>query len=109
MATVADRAPDKVWAFNDVLYASQPQEGTRGLNDQQIADLATQAGVGQDAVDAFDDRVFEPWVAKVTQAAFDSGVEGTPTVKINGTVFEGDVYRAGPLTQAIEAAAKSGT
>jgi protein-disulfide isomerase len=109
MATVADRAPEKVWAFHNAMYANQPQEGTRGLNDQQIAELATHAGVGQDVVDAFDDRVFEPWVAKVTQAAFDSGLTGTPTVKINGTVFEGDVYRAGPLTQAIEAAAKSGT
>jgi protein-disulfide isomerase len=109
MATVADRAPDKVWAFNNALYGSQPREGTRGLNDQQIADLAIQAGVGQAVVDAFDERIFEPWVAKVTEAAFASGVQGTPTVKINGTVFEGDVYRAGPLTQAIEAAAKSGT
>jgi protein-disulfide isomerase len=108
MAAVADRAPDKVWAFNNALYASQPQEGTQGLSDRQIAELATGAGVGQDVVDAFDQRVFEPWVVKVTEAAFASGVQGTPTVKINGTVFAGDVYSVGPLTQAIEAAARSG-
>ncbi|ROP33714.1 hypothetical protein EDD30_6749 [Couchioplanes caeruleus] len=29
-------------------------------------------------------------------------------MKINGTVFEGNVYQVGPLTQAIDAAAKSG-
>ena len=109
MATVADRAAQHVWAFNNALYASQPREGTRGLSDEQIADLATQAGVSRDVADAFDERAFEPWVASVTQAAFGSGVQGTPTVKINGTVFKGDVYRVGPLTQAIEAAAKSGT
>lgn len=109
MATVADRAPDRVWAFNNALYDNQPREGTRGLSDQQIAELATRAGVGRDVVDAFDDRVYEPWVAKVTETAFGTGVQGTPTVKINGTVFKGDVYRAGPLTQAIEAAARSGT
>ena len=109
MATVADRAPEKVWAFNDALYDNQPEEGTRGLSDQRIADLATQAGVGRDVVDAFGERLFEPWVAKVTEAAFDSGVKGTPRVSINGTVFAGDVYRAGPLTQAVAAAAKSGT
>jgi hypothetical protein len=33
------------------------------------------AGVGQDVVDAFDDRVFEPWVAKATQATFDRGLD----------------------------------
>jgi protein-disulfide isomerase len=108
MATVADRAPDRVWAFNNALYDSQPQEGSRGLTDQQIAELATQAGVGREVVDAFDERIFEPWVARVTRAAFDAGVQGTPTVKINGTVFRGDVYRAGPLTKAVEAAAGSG-
>lgn len=107
VATVADRASDKVWAFNKALYDDQPQEGTEGLRDQQIADLATRAGVARDVVDAFDERTFEPWVAKVTEAAFASGVQGTPTVKINGTVFTGDVYRAGPLTQAVEAAARS--
>jgi protein-disulfide isomerase len=109
MATVADRNPEKAWAFNSALYDNQPEEGTRGLSNQQIADLATQAGVSRDAVDAFHERVFEPWVAEVTQAAFDSGVEGTPRVRINGVVFQGDVFRAGPLTQAVEAAARSGT
>lgn len=107
IATVADRAPDKVWAFNTALYAEQPREGTRGLDDDRIADLAARAGVGRNVIDAFGARTFEPWVATVTEAAFGSGVQGTPTVKINGTVFSGDVYREGPLTQAVEAAARS--
>ena len=105
MATVADRAPASVWAFNTALYEHQPQEGTRGLSDGQIADLALKAGVPQDVVDRFQQRIFEPWLAKTTETAFGSGVQGTPTVKINGTVFKGDAYSAGPLTQAIEAAA----
>jgi len=41
----------------------------------------------------------------VTQKAFDSGVQGTPTVKIDGEVFEGNVYAVGPLTKAIKSAA----
>lgn len=106
MATVADRAPDKVWAFNTELFDHQPQEGTRGLTDAEIAELATKAGIAKDVVDAFTKRTFERWVAEATDTAFKkAGVQGTPTVKINGTVFEGNVYTAGPLTQAIEAAA----
>ncbi|MFJ8580952.1 DsbA family protein [Micromonospora sp. NPDC093277] len=105
MATVADRAPESVWAFNTELFNHQPEEGTRGLSDDQIADLARKAGVGGDVVDVFTRRTFERWVATSTEAAFKSGVQGTPTIKINGTVFEGNVYASGPLTQAIEAAA----
>jgi protein-disulfide isomerase len=108
MATVADRAPAAVWAFNTALYENQPEEGTRGLTDDEIATRATKAGVPKDVADAFARRIFEPWVAKSTDKAFTSGVEGTPTIKINGTVFTGDVYTTGPLTRAIEAAA-SGT
>jgi protein-disulfide isomerase len=105
MATVADRAPASVWAFTKALFNNQPDEGTRGLTDAQIADLATKAGVAAEAVDAFDDRVFERWVVESTDTAFKSGIEGTPTIKINGKVFGGDAYAVGPLTQAIEAAA----
>lgn len=109
MATVADRAPQHVWAFARALYDNQPREGTTGLSDERIAELAVETGVGREAVDAFDERLFEPWVTKLTEAAFGSGVQGTPTVKINGTVFEGDLYRVGPLTQAVEAVAGSGS
>jgi len=105
MATVADRAPESVWAFNTELFNQQPEEGTRGLSDEQIAELALKAGVSRDVADAFTERTFERWVANTTDAAFKSGLQGTPTIKINGTVFEGNVYASGPLTQAIEAAA----
>lgn len=104
VATVADRAPEKAAAFNKALFDNQPQEGTEGLSDARIAELAQQAGVPQAVVDVFDDRIFEPWVAKSTEAVFDTGITGTPTVKINGEVFKGDLYTAGPLTQAVAAA-----
>ncbi|MBO3736580.1 DsbA family protein [Actinoplanes flavus] len=105
VATVADQAPDKVWAFTKALYANQPEEGTTGLSDQAIADLAVQAGVAQTVADRFKDRTFDAWVTESNDDAFEAGVTGTPTVKINGTKFEGDVYTVGPLTQAIEQAA----
>jgi protein-disulfide isomerase len=105
VATVADRAPDKVLAFNRALYAQQPKEGGAGLTDDRIATLAAEAGVPQDVVAAFGARTFEPWIARLTETAFGSGgVTGTPTVKINGKVFKGDLYTAGPLTDAVTAA-----
>lgn len=105
-ATVADAAPEDAWEFHRALYASQPLEGTEGLTDDQIADIALEAGVPQAVVDRFGDLEFEDWVAQVTQEAFDSGVEGTPTVLIDGETFEGDLYTPGVVIDAIESAAQ---
>jgi protein-disulfide isomerase len=104
-ATVVDGAPDLTWAFHRALYAEQPQEGTEGLSDDDLAVIATEAGVPDDVVERFTEGTFEQWVAAVTVEAFDSGVQGTPTIKINGEVFEGDPYTVGDLTEAIESAA----
>jgi protein-disulfide isomerase len=104
IATVADRAPDKLLAFNGALFASQPEESTSGLTDDQIATLATSAGVPADVVGTFAERRFESWVASMTDGVMASGVNSTPTVRINGTKFTGDLYTAGPLTQAIMSA-----
>jgi protein-disulfide isomerase len=106
IATTADRSPDSLLPFNNALYGNQPEEGSSGLTDAQIADVALKAGVPQSTVDAFDERIFVPWVTASTDAAFKSGITGTPTVKINGTQFTGDLYTVGPLTQAITEAAK---
>lgn len=105
VATVADRAPASVLAFNAALFAQQPAEGGPGLTDERIAAIATGAGVPADVAATFTQRLFEHWVAVSTDAAFQrDGVTGTPTVKINGKVFEGDLYTAGPLTAAVNAA-----
>jgi protein-disulfide isomerase len=105
VAVIADAAPDRVWDFHTALYGHQPSEGSKGLSDEQIADIAADAGVPADVVDRFTDGTYRPWVASVTRDAFGSGVQGTPTVKIDGVVFKGNVYAVGPLTAAIESAA----
>jgi len=105
IAVVADAAPERIWDFHTALYEHQPAEGSEGLSDEQIAAVAADAGVPADVVDRFTDDVYRPWVASVTQQAFDSGVKGTPTVKIDDTLFEGNAFIVGPLTTAIESAA----
>jgi protein-disulfide isomerase len=105
IAVVADAAPDSVWDFHTALYQHQPAEGSEGLTDQQIADIASAAGVPAAVVARFADGTYQPWVASTTREAFASGVEHTPTIKINGKVFDGDAFTVGPLTQAIESAA----
>ncbi|MET7397285.1 thioredoxin domain-containing protein [Dactylosporangium sp. NPDC005572] len=102
VAVVADRAPAKVLAFNSALFTRQPREGSEGLTDNEIAAVAVGAGVAQDVAGLFTAGTFEPWIVTRTDAAFGTGgITGTPTVKIDGAMFKGDLYTAGPLTQAV--------
>lgn len=106
VATVGDRAPEQLLPFHNSLFVNQPEEGSSGLTDRQLAERAKAAGVPDAVVETFNDRTFVPWVVSSTDAAFKSGITGTPTVKINGQQYQGDLYTVGPLTDAIMAAAK---
>ena len=105
LVTVAKAEPDKVLAFNAALYDSQPEENTAGLTDAQIAELARGAGVSNETVATFASLANKSFVASATTKSFASGVKGTPTIKINGETFTGDLYTAGALKDAVAKAA----
>ena len=91
------------------MYASgtQPAEGSAGLTDDQIAQIALAAGAPQDVVDTFPDGTYDWWVARATDlASQDLGGFRTPTVLLNGTAVADDVniYDPTVLKVAIEAA-----
>lgn len=102
--TVAKQQPNAALAFDAALYADQPAEGSSGLTDAQIADRARSAGVSDSVVATFANKPNEDFVVKSNQAAFDEGIQSTPTVKINGTEWKGDLYTAGALKTAVQAA-----
>ncbi|GAA3217770.1 thioredoxin domain-containing protein [Oerskovia jenensis] len=110
-ALVADRAPDAFQDFHAGLLAGQPEEGTAGLSDEQIADVARAAGVPADVVAEIADggaSRFASWVAAATGTATgDPALAGprgfgTPTIVIDGERWEGDWTDPQALTQAIE-------
>ena len=106
VAAVASLDPAHFVAFYDSLFVNQPTEGGAGLTDQELASRALAAGVTQEAVDSFSKGTFTPWAGAATQQATKDGVQGTPTVVINGTTWSGNWSTAGELKKAIEAAAK---
>jgi protein-disulfide isomerase len=108
VATVADAAPQHVLAFNKALYDRQPAENAPGLTDDEIVAIAQGVGVDAAVTDRFRLATFEPWVVAGTKAAVDDGVSGTPSVRINGKTFTGDLYTAGALTRAVDSAAGRG-
>jgi protein-disulfide isomerase len=121
-AIVADKSPENFTAFVTALYKDQPTEGTSGLSDAEIADIAQGVGVPADVTDTFTDtvdgtfatdtedsvagtwRTFAPWVAAATgQAGKDLPKLSTPAVLINGTAFN-EWQTPGALKAAVESA-----
>lgn len=78
---------DKFKAYHDVLYANQPSEHTDGFGDvntllslaQKVPGLATPA-----FTTAVKDGTYAAWATKVSDAFNASGVQGTPTLQLNG-------------------------
>jgi protein-disulfide isomerase len=82
-ACVRDSSPDAYEKFHDLLFENQPPENTAGLPDSKLVDLAKQAGA-TNVEQCIKDTQFKDWTAKVTDAASKDGVNGTPTVRVNG-------------------------
>lgn len=102
-AVVATEAPEAWAEFHALLFANQPSEGGVGLTDEQLIDLAVQAGADREAVaDDIADNRYADWVSDATDTTLDlEGVEGTPTVFVDGEVVESTPVA---IQQAVDAA-----
>lgn len=106
---VADEEPDKFLAVQTQFYDNQPEEGTRGLTNAQIADLVKAGGATSSAVsDCLSEERYRGWVTKSTNLVTnDEALQGpqgfgTPTVVVNGKKVDS---LANVITE-IDAAAK---
>jgi protein-disulfide isomerase len=82
---LADGGPTVFAKLHDLLYVNQPAEGSAGLTDGQLADLAQQAGADKATVAKCQaDGVYNSWTAKVTDQASKDGITGTPTYFVDG-------------------------
>jgi len=100
-ACVANYSPDSFWNFNSLMMENQPEEGTTGLSDDEIAKLAVQADVERESAvtECIKDFKFKSWVDASTQRALSGpipnseveSVTGTPTVLVNGKQYVGSL------------------
>ncbi|HSE07858.1 MAG TPA: thioredoxin domain-containing protein [Nocardioidaceae bacterium] len=90
LAVVLDTAgAEAAVEFHDALFAHQPAEGGPGLSDEEMIDLAVEAGADEAAIASpIEDLKFEPWVEGATDAWSKAGFTGTPTVTVNGEKVE---------------------
>lgn len=90
-ACVAANSPAEVWKkFHQALFAQQPAEGSAGLATDVLVDLAQGAGATAGTVPGcITGGTYLDWVKAQTDSTLGKdGVEGTPTVFVNGTKVE---------------------
>ncbi len=108
LAVVLDASGQEVAkTFHDLLFENQPAEGSAGLSDGRLLDLAVRAGATRSEVEpGIKGRNFEKWVTNVTDRSSKDGVNGTPTVLVDGKKIEAPSMPelATAVQQAIDAA-----
>ncbi len=85
MYAVAAADPDNAYAFMQAMYANQPAESTPGLTDEQIVQIARDAGVNVTA--ALEEDITSGTYVKFAKAQqLPDGATGTPSLAVNGAL-----------------------
>lgn len=86
-ACVADTAGVAEYAaFHQALFDDQPDEGSKGPDDDALSALATKSGA-PDADSCIRDETFADWVAEAVIHGRERGITMTPTVSINDSIL----------------------
>jgi protein-disulfide isomerase len=74
----------KFWEMHDMIYENQ-----RRLNDRSLVDYAKRVGLDDGLVESALQGNFEPKIRADFKTGVRSGVNGTPTLFVNGQRFDG--------------------
>ena len=101
-AALAAHAQGKFWPMHDKLYAN-----FRDLSPEKINQWATEAGLDlvRFAVDMKSGK-YKTAVQKEVDEGVEAGVQGTPTIFVNGKRYNGPIETA-PLEQVLQAELKT--
>ncbi|QYJ04315.1 DsbA family protein [Nocardioides panacisoli] len=81
-----ESGPDVAKEYHDALFAEQ---ASAPLADDQLVELAVESGAEEGAVrGGIEDMAQEDWVTEATEAAAADGLQGTPTVQLDGETFD---------------------
>lgn len=97
-ACVATHSPESFFAFNNALLTEQPEIGTAGFTDEELASLAIATGASSPKIvrACIEDEEYAAWVKTATERALqglpdtdDLTLTGTPMVLVNGSPYVG--------------------
>lgn len=81
--------PEVFVALHETLFAEQTSEGGAGHEDDQLVAYAVEAGADEDEIrPLIEDQAYAQWVENATDAMSQNGVNGTPTVFVDGEQAE---------------------
>ena len=81
--------PEVAKAFHDLLFENQPSEEGPFPDDDELVDLAVEAGaVEADVRGPIEDLAGADFAEGATDQAAEAGVQGTPTILIDGEVWQ---------------------
>ena len=85
-----ESGPEVAKRYHDLLFDNQPSESGPFPDNQDLLDLAVEAGAEEDEVsEGILEVTMRDWVDAATAAAVEAGVQGTPTVILDGKVVQG--------------------
>ncbi|WP_300404522.1 thioredoxin domain-containing protein [uncultured Nocardioides sp.] len=85
-----ESGPEVAKRYHDLLFDNQPSESGPFPDTQDLLDLAVEAGAEEDEVsEGILEVTMRDWVDDATAAAIEAGVQGTPTVILDGKVVQG--------------------
>ncbi|MEK6310898.1 MAG: DsbA family protein [Curtobacterium sp.] len=92
LIATAEQDLDAVLPVLTDLYERQPKEGTAGMTDAELSDLAEQHGV--DVTDALRDRPYDQLLTSHSGAAFEGpdAINGTPTLRYDGATVDSEWF-----------------
>jgi protein-disulfide isomerase len=90
----ADAGEQQFLDYTLALYAAQPAENTRGLDDDELVRIGTeQVGLDAQWEACVDDATYRGWVEEGTASASgDQGVTGTPTAMVDGRLVDSGAF-----------------
>jgi protein-disulfide isomerase len=87
-----ESGPEVAKEFHDLLFADQPEEGDEPYPDADwLVEKAVEAGATEAEVRPGIEEGATDFAEEATQEAEDAGVSGTPTVILDGEIFNGSV------------------
>ncbi|WP_340540511.1 DsbA family protein [Nocardioides sp. GXZ039] len=93
-----ESGPEIAKKFHDILYANQPAEDAESFpGSDWLIEKAVEAGADEAAVRPGIEEGENDWAKEATKEAFEAGVQGTPTVLLDGETFTGkyeDLWKA---------------
>ena len=90
LCVLEGEGPESFAAFNASIFAiADSNRSSVQFQTPELSQLAADSGASVDTISCIDDERHVTFVALATQNGFARGVQGTPTVIVNGRTLEG--------------------